>query len=293
MILCQVVILTLLEALWSVYLQVSEFFHVLSSIASFVKQTIYCLGVEILIVYYQISFLLLVLESFNAWYWFTFLFILLLPVIGFFRFPENPMLLHGLCSCLEPLLLFLRTGVLLRFGIFICVGILFIPEAACFYPKEGSTSNVESTSNARSEGAASSGSSSSSPQHSPVQGYDKDHMSIFTSDSVNELRKRTSTYIEALEDSKVEQRVDETARQSKSLREGGSGTPYPVRGPRDPDLSELEKARIDVEVSNMITGQKQPLPGTARHMGGQVPKNEWEYDSPRRSTIDGTSIVEK
>jgi len=118
------------------YLKTQGYWDFISLISKFIKNNLYVLGVDILIVYYQISLLLLVFEGFNTWFWFTTITIVLLPCISVLRHRNNVMLMHNLFSCVEPLLFFLRSAVFWRFGCCIGLSLLFIPEAGCGGPGE-------------------------------------------------------------------------------------------------------------------------------------------------------------
>lgn len=130
------VVCSFLHMTWVLYLKIQDFWDFISLIGIFMRNNLYALGVDILIVYYQISLLLLGFEGFNTWFWFTTITIVLLPFISVRRHPNNIMLTHNLFSCVEPLLFFLRSAVFLRFGCCIGLGLLFIPEAECGGPGE-------------------------------------------------------------------------------------------------------------------------------------------------------------
>ena len=130
------VVCSFLHMTWVLYLKTQGYWDFISLISKFIKNNLYVLGVDILIVYYQISLLLLVFEGFNTWFWFTTITIVLLPCISVLRHRNNVMLMHNLFSCVEPLLFFLRSAVFLRFGCCIGLSSLFIPEAACGGPGE-------------------------------------------------------------------------------------------------------------------------------------------------------------
>lgn len=115
---------------------IHDVFERLSFMVEFLKNCLYSLGIDVLIVYYQISLLLLIFEGFNTWFWFTAITIVLLPCISGRRHRNNVMLTHNLFSCVEPLLFFLRSAAFLRFGCCLGLGSLFIPEAACGGPGE-------------------------------------------------------------------------------------------------------------------------------------------------------------
>jgi len=121
---------------WVLYLKIQDFWDFITLIGSFMRNNLYALGVDILIVYYQISLLLLGFEGFNTWFWFTTITIVLLPFISLRRHPNNIMLTHNLFICVEPLLFFLRSAVFLRFGCCFGLGLLFIPKAECGGPGE-------------------------------------------------------------------------------------------------------------------------------------------------------------
>ena len=125
------VVCSFLHMTWVLCLKTQYFLNFLSSIGDFIKHNLYILGVDILVVYYQISLLLLVFEGFNTWFWFTTITIVLLPLISARRHRNNVMLTHNLFRCVEPLLFFLRSAVFLRFGCCMGLGSLFIPESAC------------------------------------------------------------------------------------------------------------------------------------------------------------------
>jgi hypothetical protein len=130
------VVCSFLHITWVLYLKTQGYWDFISLISKFIKNNLYVLGVDILIVYYQISLLLLVFEGFNTWFWFTTITIVLLPCISVLRHRNNVMLMHNLFSCVEPLLFFLRSAVFWRFGCCIGLSSLFIPEAACGGPGE-------------------------------------------------------------------------------------------------------------------------------------------------------------
>jgi hypothetical protein len=101
-----------------------------------------------------------------------------------------------------------------------------------------------------------------------------------SNDELNTLRQQTSTYTAACEDSWAERRYDESDRQMQSVREGRSGAPYRLISSGGPNLSETEKARMEVEVWNTVMRQNRLLPGTERHMGAQVSANDQGYETP-------------
>ena len=100
------VVCSFLHMTWVLYLKTQGYWDFISLISKFIKNNLYVLGVDILIVYYQISLLLLVFEGFNTWFWFTTITIVLLPCISVQRHRNNVMLTHNLFSCVEPLLFF-------------------------------------------------------------------------------------------------------------------------------------------------------------------------------------------
>ena len=65
------VVCSFLHMTWVLCLKTQYFLNLISSIGDFIKHNLYILGVDILVVYYQISLLLLVFEGFNTWFWFT------------------------------------------------------------------------------------------------------------------------------------------------------------------------------------------------------------------------------
>ena len=130
------IVCSFLHIMWVLYLKTQGYWDFISLISKFIKNNLYVLGVDILLVYYQISLLLLVFEGFNTWFWFTTITIVLLPCISVLRHRNNVMLMHNLFSCVEPLLFFLRSAVFWRFGCCIGLSSLFIPEAACGGPGE-------------------------------------------------------------------------------------------------------------------------------------------------------------
>ncbi len=65
------VVCNFLHMTWVLYLKTQGYWDFISLISKFIKNNLYVLGVDILIVYYQISLLLLVFEGFNTWFWFT------------------------------------------------------------------------------------------------------------------------------------------------------------------------------------------------------------------------------
>jgi len=130
------VVCSFLHITWVLYLKTQGYWDFISLISKFIKNNLYVLGVDILIVYYQISLLLLVFEGFNTWFWFTTITIVLLPCISVLRHRNNVMLTHNLFSCVELLLFFLRSAVFWRFGCCIGLSLLFIPEAGCGGPGE-------------------------------------------------------------------------------------------------------------------------------------------------------------
>ena len=130
------VVYSFLHMTWVLYLKTQDYWDFISLTSEFIKNNLYVLGVDILIVYYQISLLLVVFEGFNTWFWFTAITIVLLPCISVRRHRNNVMLTHNLFRCVEPLLFFLRSAVFLRFGCCIGLGSLLIPESACGGPGE-------------------------------------------------------------------------------------------------------------------------------------------------------------
>jgi len=125
------VVCSLLHLTWALCLKTQDFLNFISSMSDFITNNLCILGVDVLIVYYQISLLVLVFEGFNTWFWFTTITIVLLPLISVLRHRNNVMLTHNLFRCVEPLLFFLRSAVFLRFGCCMGLGSLLIEETAC------------------------------------------------------------------------------------------------------------------------------------------------------------------
>ena len=96
------VVYSFLHMTWVLYLKTQDYWDFISLTSEFIKNNLYVLGVDILIVYYQISLLLVVFEGFNTWFWFTTITIVLLPLISARRHRNNVMLTHNLFSCVEP-----------------------------------------------------------------------------------------------------------------------------------------------------------------------------------------------
>jgi hypothetical protein len=141
----EAVFFTGLEVLCLLCFKTQDLLEHAHSIVQFVKQSIECLDTELLIVYYQISCLVLLLDSFSTWFWFTTITIVLLPLISIRRHPNNVMLTHNLFCCVEPLLFLLRGVAFLRLSLCISVGLLlplsFIPAVFAESDDEAESSN--------------------------------------------------------------------------------------------------------------------------------------------------------